>query len=454
MAQPRVKAAIVLMLPLWLGLEIATETWVLAPAILALAILLFLVILVRSRNTFPYLLVLILGLEQLRVPELGSWGTASKIGGLAVITVYSLLFLAERRRPRMVWSETLGLQIAYVFFMAASIGWAYSPQPVLTGTSTLILLIVLTLLVLDFVRTEADVQKFVQALILYAVFLSLYATYELIAKASGTIVSGLRSEAFSGNPNIAAGYIVMAIGLSLGFATSIQSRKAVSILSGVLGILVVGLLATGSRGGFLALMAILLYTSSQVMGRWRQIVIVVLIGGLLLSLTYLYLPITFELMASRFGFGPASGANPTGRRIELWTSALSLFSDNPLVGVGLSNFETHPDNLTEMNSHGTYPGLLAQGGVIGFSLFLSFVVLTVWNLLKMRRKGERTSLLSNAILGGLLALLAVFVFADGEDDKMFWLLLALTQALQVTCAKQAARQRFWKLVPLGDPRVT
>jgi len=122
-------------------------------------------------------------------------------------------------------------------------------------------------------------------------------------------------------------------------------------------------------------------------------------------------------MENVFNFS-AEGENPLieyadnlrfGERVIYWQTGWNIFNDHPIIGVGVgfSGFyfpEYLPDagwGLSEtrkllfqseglLNIKNLWSRLLAETGIIGFSLFLSFLVLFAFTSLEMILKGEGT----------------------------------------------------------------
>ena len=77
----------------------------------------------------------------------------------------------------------------------------------------------------------------------------------------------------------------------------------------------------------------------------------------------------------------ASGMSSVWDRVRWWRTALAMFLDHPLTGVGLGNFpsaylayEAAP-GLNTRFAHGLVPSLLSESGFLGAAAYASFVVL-------------------------------------------------------------------------------
>jgi small-conductance mechanosensitive channel len=75
------------------------------------------------------------------------------------------------------------------------------------------------------------------------------------------------------------------------------------------------------------------------------------------------------LLPSRLQELSASEASAAGR-VEAWYEGIHMFAANPVFGVGPTNFADHNANLT---AHNSFVLVLAETGIIGFTVWLAFV---------------------------------------------------------------------------------
>lgn len=105
-----------------------------------------------------------------------------------------------------------------------------------------------------------------------------------------------------------------------------------------------------------------------------------------LGLTYIFAtnPEVLERLVNGFdriasnNFGESEGS-----RVEAWISALNLFYDNPILGIGAGVFEV----TQGMYAHNMFLELLAESGLIGFLFFL-FLILYLIKFVALNLKVE------------------------------------------------------------------
>jgi O-antigen ligase len=102
------------------------------------------------------------------------------------------------------------------------------------------------------------------------------------------------------------------------------------------------------------------------------------------------------------------------RRVDIWRATWAMIKDHPVAGVGFGGYwaaipQYHDASgaYTPQQAHNDYLEILASGGVIGFALFLWFVVLLLNRARKVLLDGD--PLRRAACLGAVVALFGVAV---------------------------------------------
>lgn len=125
----------------------------------------------------------------------------------------------------------------------------------------------------------------------------------------------------------------------------------------ITGILVYGVYLTDSRGALLALLAVM----GVFVWQRKGLFVAGALGGMAVAIL-LALP-------SRFSEIDAEEESAQGR-VESWYEGLQMFQGHPLFGVG-------PDQYTDYNpltAHNSFVLVLAETGIIGYTLWLAFVI--------------------------------------------------------------------------------
>jgi O-antigen ligase len=119
---------------------------------------------------------------------------------------------------------------------------------------------------------------------------------------------------------------------------------------------------THSRGGLIALAAVVLMAARKKLGTTASMVLaaVFILGMLALDFT------------GGRGISAADGAD----RLEAWANGLEMFKSAPLFGIGFNAFT----DFNEITAHNSFVLCLAELGILGSTLWMALLVTTTTNL--------------------------------------------------------------------------
>ncbi|PJE80919.1 hypothetical protein CI610_00077 [invertebrate metagenome] len=179
-----------------------------------------------------------------------------------------------------------------------------------------------------------------------------------------------------GDPNDLA--LVLSFPLSFAIALFMTEgtgkiAKGIGLVS--FGICMLAIIATQSRGGLLASVAIMAFFAMKVI---RSRLVVMSAGSFMLMLLMVVAGIS-----ERQSGGDVSGRMDESAqgRIHAWETAINMTLHNPLTGVGLSlfldnywNYARHaPDQGLAHVTHNTWLQIMSETGLVGFILFLLLI---------------------------------------------------------------------------------
>lgn len=396
----------------------------------------------------------------------------------ALVAFVPLIFLAA------VPALNLGGKAAGLFVAAAWIGAALTRRDEVVATikrdrhmfellAALVLWLSLTALwAADPGRSVGDIWHWVSVALLFAI-IATWVTDErmliwfcgafvvgaviavLIGASTGAIGAGAaaaetRLEGGAGDPNFLAAGLVSAMVLAAGIMVA---RKGPIIrLSCVVAIVIcaVGVAASQSRGGLLALVGVIV-AALFVFRRRRMYVAVgclalVALGAVYFSVT----PAAWERISNV--------GNSGSGRTDLWSVAWRASEDHPIGGIGLANYEVvakeytrEPGKLESVNKiaerphvvHNTYLESLTETGVIGLALFVVLALACCYAAWSAGRRFEdrgevEMEAMSRAVLVATIGMLVAVFFISAGVDRRLWALLALGPA---TLAIAESRER-------------
>ena len=237
------------------------------------------------------------------------------------------------------------------------------------------------------------------------------------------------------------------------FLAQVSERKWEKFLFfGTFFLLVLAVVGTQSRGGSIALAALIIY----LIFRGKRKTVGLLGLGMVITVVLLFAPEAyFDRMKTIKNYETEGSAQG---RIMAWKSAVRMARDHPLIGVGAGHFpvkygaEYRPPGVgrTELpwsNTHSIYFLALGEFGFTGMFILLG-VIFT--NLLRNERtiRDINKSTLSSAeanrklivtMQASLIGFAVGGVFLSGLYYPHLYVLAALSESVQLICAGQDAR---------------
>ncbi|NMP32107.1 hypothetical protein HII17_11055 [Thalassotalea sp. M1531] len=277
----------------------------------------------------------------------------------------------------------------------------------------------------------------------------------LLNKASGIgLVEGTRVTigrdigSLLGDPNDLA----LVLLYPLAFATSAMLEKELPRWERLFGViafilLFMAILATQSRGGLLGFVAVVgVFAYNKV--KSKMLIISVGTIGLLLLFAIAGISERSSGGAAEEGIDESAMG-----RLYAWQAAWNMAVDNPVGGVGISNFyynyffySAHWDGLNHA-VHSTWFGVLAETGFVGLGLFVALVFTTFkvsWKLLKNKGVESLSPGMRVVVYAAPAGIVGFIVSGTFLTQGFIWpiyLQVAMVAALAKHCEKQLAKQQ-------------
>ncbi len=232
------------------------------------------------------------------------------------------------------------------------------------------------------------------------------------------------------NPNLLGAYLLMIISLLTAFwLTEKEKGRRLAFLL-ILGVLLLCLALTYSRGAWVSLAAIVLGLTLFYDKRF----------GFLFCLIPIVLALYHGQMVERFLSLFSGEDTSVGLRFALWESTEAMIEEHPLLGIGWGtyflaypeyNFFIQDEHVLIFHAHNMYLNMPAEVGILGGSAFLLTFFAQGYISWKIYRQGGNTFHKSMG-LGGLLMVMAMAMI--GLSDHVlfsrsisfcFWSLCAL-----------------------------
>lgn len=269
---------------------------------------------------------------------------------------------------------------------------------------------------------------------IFMAFFALVSVYAANIAVQGSLIAGDDINA-ARNAGIVAsnqGARYLTIGfIFLYYLRSSSSSRTVSLLAlGGMILTAIGVFSTLSRTGallFIVAFILLLLSESFITRRFKAVLVLVLF----ISLFIMFLPSQFtEGIEQRAEHQAKEGET----RFGLWAAGLDMFQQHPIRGVGIGQYRFElieygeyylPHRLRkEIGAHNMYVSVLAETGIVGFSLFMLMFLSALNAYWKTIRNGsqEQKSIAVIWMIALIIMLIGGFSKHD-QYEKLLWVTL-------------------------------
>lgn len=259
------------------------------------------------------------------------------------------------------------------------------------------------------------------------------------------------------------------------------NQRAKLLYMVLLGLFVMTVVSTSSRGAFLGLLALgtycWLYSPRKVMS--------LMLGVCLVGLVFVAAPQEYWDRISSITDDSTMETGTAGQRMFTWGIGWDMFTANPVFGVGQGNFPWtigeymggrtwQTKSLAGRQAHSLYFTLLPELGLVGVIIFGAMIYFnyrdtrirqflpTVPRSVRLRRDNEpakdeeivRAVMFGNAILGGMIGYLATSAFISTLYYPTFWILTGLAVALRNSTQTYASSKSDTNISTTLPPKVT
>lgn len=351
------------------------------------------------------------------LPVLGS-GTRLLGGLLLLVCAVDVISRGTLRRVPNVFL----LLLLFVIWSFATTVWSYEPTLSIGRAFTYLQLLVMSWVTWEYVRDEEDLIATLQAYVVGSLLVAAVTIrdFESVTAAALAVTRDIRVAAFGANPNELALTMVAAVPLAL----FLLRRKPFGLAGAVnllyLGVGATAVVLTASRAGFIALVVAGL--GMLVMMRDARPVARLTLLGTLLLLAVLFAILVPEHTLDRIAsIGAKLQRMDFNNRSLNWMAGLTLFAQDPLVGVGAGAFEGATAHLIDVprSSHSTWIGVIVETGLIGACLWFAAIGLSLGGL------RQADAALRRALLAAIVPMMIGMMVTGWDHRKVPWLLFML-----------------------------
>jgi O-antigen ligase len=361
------------------------------------------------------------------------------------------------------WKPALLLLVTYGAVCAGSLLFASDPDRTLEALSNYLDGVVIVLVMTMTLRSMRDFERTLQALLLGGLLLGTLTVYQQWTGAYDASFAGLaRAElrnvfddtsGFRSEGPVSANYfalvLVIAVPLAVDRMLHEAKRGTRLLAAAALASMVASIVFTYSRGGLVALAAVCLPMALWIPRHQRRRM---MLAGATAAvvLAVLVAPTSYGQRLAALGqvAGAVSGETPEDSalrgRISEMASALLMFADHPLIGVGYGNFEEHYPQYArtlaldgrreERQAHSLYLEILAETGLLGLAAFALLMLQPVAGLRRahaalVARGRSRAAQQVGAFGIALFGYLAGSLFLHLSYPRYLWLLVGIAFAM-------------------------
>jgi O-antigen ligase len=398
----------------------------------------------RIHEVFPQL-------EPLKIPKM-----------LAIATLVVLAAHAIFGRIKGFWRVEFTLLVVLTAHLVIGIFFA-TARPLAMGyfTDTYSKIVMMTFALAFLLTTPGRFNTVGNGLILAGIVVSIVAisnSMQGIGLVEGTRVTiGRDRGSVLGDPNDLSLVLLFPIAFSASWIVT-RGLGLWSRALGVVGFAIVtwAVLLTQSRGGLLGIVAILAIMGLRLIKSKTLLIVICVLGTM---------GIFAAAGISGRQSGGASDVSEDGLglvdesaqgRLWAWTAAWRMALAHPFIGIGMNNFSAnyylytpHWEGLAKA-VHSTWFSILAEGGFVGFGIFIAMVLMTIrlafvtlGKIDRGRREGgkidPRVLAIAQAMPPGLIGFVIAGSFLTQSLTWPIYILLALTAAT-------------WKYVDVWDAK--
>jgi putative inorganic carbon (HCO3(-)) transporter len=374
--------------------------------------------------------------------------------------------LVVRRRPVVV---TSAFPLMIAFFLVQILGTIFADN-VASAYDELVTFVVegigLYFLIINTIRSVDTLRWVVWVMLAVGTFLGLLSFYQDATKSydnnyggfaqlsEATVDSGsgaaadvqLRLAGPIGEKNRYGQVMLMLVPLGLFWAISARRRLPRILAIAAAGAASLGVALTFSRGAAVGFALVLLIMIALGYIRPIQVFFV----GLAVALLMVAVPSYGNRLGSLVDLtsvisGDTSGGSPDGAVLSRATeglTALLVFADHPLVGVGPGRFPAYYRLYAEdvgirvlnqdRQAHDLYLHIAAETGILGLIAFLGILGLTLRDLIRVRKRWLKVRPDLAAMATGLMLAVVTYMttglFLHLSYARYFWLVLAIAGA--------------------------
>lgn len=410
---------------------------------LELAVFAGIFILVRPEVGLYALIALIPFTTVLKVLGTEEFGTGLRLVGFVTIMAWmAKVALSKKTNLFQMGPQTLLITIFLVMCLVSTVN-AGDFIASLKDFSRLFLMFAFFVLVRELVEKESHIMYIRYMLVASTGIHAVYGLAQYVYMLRGVRFGEMdrfgdatRIGGLAFNSNIYALFLLVGIPIMISEAVENKKRslRILFVFMTMFSSFAVAL--TASRTGMIGLALIIIIYSLLFARKIGNLVVLLFFGALAIALVPAYVP---QRLIDRSLSGEDTSMS---NRYYVHTDGMTMFRKSPIFGIGLDNFAKHHRELpyTKVtfrgtDPHSTYLQVLVETGVVGFSIFMVFLLITLFGLIKSVKDFRMIGsvFMSRAARDFLMIYLAFLIFSTSNTltyIQYLWMFFGLEPAFR------------------------
>lgn len=359
---------------------------------------------------------------------------------LEVVTLLSWIFHLIRTRKHIVWHNFNWVYLAFLGVIGSTIFTAWNNRLAYNIFQSMAIYFMIFFISINVIDSLKRLNRLIWLLFIIHVFFAV----------KGIFGGGKAGGAFLGDENDFALAMNMMIPFAFFMFLDARSKLKKFSLLGVLVVLTLAVISSMSRGGWVGLMATMIFCVIKSRKIFVSFVIMIILTGAIISFAPQKYWSEVETITNTHEATAAS-------RINYWKAAVRMFKDYPITGVGANNggvrmpgyYKGPRENVTQWGRafHGTLPQVLAELGFLGIFCYLTMVFLAIKYLNRISRRGDagsgyNTAVFANSIMVSIISYLTSATFLSTAYYPTLWTLFTLTMVLVIITGRSESKINY------------
>jgi O-antigen ligase len=359
---------------------------------------------------------------------IGTMGSLTRVLGLAVAGCWFMTIVMQGhfRKPQVFHA----LVLMYFCWCILSYMWTSTDYESFERVKTYAQIFVLMLIVWEMLQTPEELMAGLQAYVLGA--------FVPIASSLNNYMQGNLAENYevrftANGVNAVDLALFLLLGLPIAWRLFTRADKKNILLKLInlayLPMAVFTILLTASRTSLFAIVPAVIFIGWPKKVDFGRIVIAVIL--LILSILVLRMVLPASVIERLASVTTSIKTADIGGRVSLWLGAIGVFLEHPIIGSGAASLTS----LIGSIAHQTFLSVLAETGLVGFTLFM-IVIVYLFNYLSRLPKGQAGLWISSFMVWCIGVLSLSFEFR-----KITWLFFSFMIIEGYTLQKKLTSQK-------------